>query len=240
MLRQREAGFHDRAVETCAPDDANYFAVKRLFDVVVAGALLVACAPALLLIALLIKLDSRGPVIFRQERVGTRRLAGDPAQWETRVFRIFKFRSMVQNADQRVHEEHIRAFVAGEIAAQTDEDAAFKLHHDPRVTRVGRVLRKTSLDELPQLINVLRGEMSLVGPRPVPLYEVADYQPRHLERLAALPGITGLWQVDGRSRVTFEEMVEMDIRYVRSRSLLLDLRILLKTLPAVVAGRGAD
>ena len=239
MLQQREAGLHGRAVATAAPDEALYFHAKRFVDIVVAGALLVALSPALLLIALLIKLDSRGPVIFQQERVGTRRTSGSPARWETRVFRIFKFRSMVQNADQAVHEAHIRAFVSGEIATDGDDDAGFKLQHDPRITRVGQVLRKTSLDELPQLINVLRGEMSLVGPRPVPVYEVEGYQPWHFERLAALPGITGPWQVDGRSRVSFEEMVAMDISYVRSRSLLLDLKILLKTIPAVVVGRGA-
>jgi lipopolysaccharide/colanic/teichoic acid biosynthesis glycosyltransferase len=142
---------------------------------------------------------------------------------------------MVANADETVHEKHIEAFVSGRI-----DDENFKLANDSRITRVGYYLRKTSMDELPQLINVVRGEMSLVGPRPVPTYEVALYQQWHHERLAALPGMTGLWQVEGRSHVTFEEMVSMDIDYVRRASLGLDLSILVRTIPAVLSGRGAE
>jgi lipopolysaccharide/colanic/teichoic acid biosynthesis glycosyltransferase len=147
---------------------------------------------------------------------------------------------MVEDADSSLHEAFCKAFVEGRIESLDGDESAFKLARDPRVTRVGRLLRKTSLDELPQLVNVLKGEMSLVGPRPVPTYEVAGYQTWHCERLAALPGITGLWQIKGRGRVTFEEMIRMDIDYVRNRSLWLDIKILVFTIPAVLSGRGAE
>ena len=239
MLQPEGAPISGRAVETTASDEAVYFAVKRGMDLVISAATLAVLSPLIALIALAIRLDSPGPVFFRQERVGARRRRiGGVTRWETTTFRIYKFRSMVQNADQSVHRAHIQAFVQGQIEAE-GEERNFKLTGDPRITRVGSVLRRTSLDELPQLFNVIGGEMSLVGPRPVPTYEVEGYQARHFERLAAYPGITGLWQVEGRSRVTFNEMVEMDIDYVRRRSLLLDLSILLRTVPAVLAGRGA-
>jgi lipopolysaccharide/colanic/teichoic acid biosynthesis glycosyltransferase len=143
---------------------------------------------------------------------------------------------MTQNADQSLHQTHIQAYVEERL----DTTRIVKLTDDPRVTRVGRILRRTSLDELPQLLNVLKGDMSLVGPRPVPIYEAAAYADWHRERLAALPGITGLWQVDGRGRVSFTEMVRMDIAYVRNQSLLLDIKLLLSTIPAVLSGRGAE
>lgn len=239
MLQEQPAPISGRLVNTAAADEALYFTVKRTADLILAGLLIVALSPVIAVIALAIKLDSPGPVFFRQERVGSRRRRrGGATRWETRIFWIYKFRSMVQNADQSLHQAHIRAFVQGEIATEGAEQN-FKLTGDPRVTRVGKILRRTSLDELPQLFNVILGEMSLVGPRPVPTYEVEGYQSAHYERLAAPPGITGLWQVEGRSRVTFNEMVEMDIDYVRRRSLLLDLSILLRTVPAVLAGRGA-
>jgi lipopolysaccharide/colanic/teichoic acid biosynthesis glycosyltransferase len=239
MLQEQPSPISGRLVNTAAADEALYFTVKRTADLILAGLLIVALSPVIAVIALAIKLDSPGPVFFRQERVGSRRRRrGGATRWETRIFWIYKFRSMVQNADQSLHQAHIRAFVQGEIATEGAEQN-FKLTGDPRVTRVGKILRRTSLDELPQLFNVILGEMSLVGPRPVPTYEVEGYQSAHYERLAAPPGITGLWQVEGRSRVTFNEMVEMDIDYVRRRSLLLDLSILLRTVPAVLAGRGA-
>jgi lipopolysaccharide/colanic/teichoic acid biosynthesis glycosyltransferase len=146
---------------------------------------------------------------------------------------------MVDGADQSLHAEYVRAFVEGRVDAGDGGDAAFKLAHDPRVTRVGRILRRTSLDELPQLFNVLKGEMSLVGPRPVPPYEVAQYRESDAERLAALPGITGLWQVDGRGTVPFDEMIRMDREYVRNQTVWLDLKILAATIPAILSGRGA-
>jgi lipopolysaccharide/colanic/teichoic acid biosynthesis glycosyltransferase len=216
---------------------AIYVYTKRCTDVVGALLLLLVSAPVLLLIALLIVLDSRGPAFYRQERVGARgRRRGRRIVWEERRFRILKFRTMVRDADRApVHEQFIESFVAGGGAADGD----FKLRGDARVTRVGRFLRATSLDELPQLINVLRGTMSLVGPRPVPAYEVALYQPWHRERLAAMPGMTGPWQVHGRGRVSFDDMVRLDIQYVREASLRHDLVLLLRTLPAVWSKDGA-
>ena len=218
-----------------------YFAAKRAIDLVLASLLLVVLSPLMLLVAVAIKLDSHGPVFFAQERVGVRRRsARGRVHWEARTFPFLKFRSMVAGADQSPHEQHIRAFVRGQLrGAAGSSDAKFKMANDSRVTRVGRVLRRTSLDELPQLVHVLVGEMSLVGPRPVPLYEVAEYRESDAERLLAVPGITGLWQVSGRADVPFSEMVRMDREYIRKRSLWLDLKILAATVPAVVSGRGA-
>ena len=217
-----------------------YLVTKRGIDLIVATTLLILLSPLFAIVAALIKLDSRGSVLFAQERMGARRIAGDGKRvaWTPRPFRILKFRSMVRDADQSLHESHIRAFVNGTLHQESDEQG-FKLDNDPRITRVGKFIRRTSIDELPQLINVVRGEMSLIGPRPVPIYEVEGYQPRHYERLQALPGITGYWQVRGRSQVSFEEMVQMDIWYVRNASIRLDLKILLETLPAVLRGKGA-
>lgn len=218
-----------------------YFVCKRCVDITLAALMLIVVSPLLLLIAIMIKWDSPGPVLFVQERVGARRRPRDGrVVWEIRNFTMYKFRSMVQNADQSIHQEYIKAFVEGSAAANGADHPPFKLIDDPRVTKVGAWLRKTSLDELPQLLNVLKGEMSLVGPRPVPTYEVAQYQPAHYERLAALPGITGLWQVSGRCQVSFEEMVAMDISYVRNQSLYLDLKLLLRTIPVVLSGQGAE
>jgi len=217
-----------------------YFFCKRCTDVFVAGIALLALFPLVLLIAVLIKVDSAGPVFFTHERVGAKRQRGSHgAVWVVRHFGMHKFRSMFQSADSRVHEAYIRDFVEGR-ARPAASGGKFKLTNDPRVTRIGRLLRRTSLDELPQLFNVLKGQMSLVGPRPVPPYEVACYRNGDHQRLTALPGITGLWQVDGRCLVTFEEMIRMDLEYVRKASFWLDLRILFKTIPAVLCGRGAE
>src|SRR5215813_7331167 len=219
-------------------DGSSYPVFKRLLDVTLSGLLLILCLPMLLVIALLIKLDSPGPAIFKHERVGAkrRRLWGEMV-WVMRNFTMYKFRTMVQKADSSAHEDYIRAFVNG----TTDSSSArFKLTNDPRVTRIGRILRRTSLDELPQLVNVLKGDMSLVGPRPVPPYEVACYRNGDHQRLAALPGITGLWQVKGRCQVTFETMIEMDLEYIQKASPWLDLKILLWTIPAVLSQRGAE
>lgn len=215
----------------------SYAYAKRCFDVIGALLMLICSAPVLVAVALMIVLDSGGPAFYRQERVGARgRRRGRRIVWEERRFRILKFRTMMRDADRTpVHEQFIESFVAGGGAADGD----FKLRDDARVTRVGRFLRATSLDELPQLINVLRGTMSLVGPRPVPAYEVALYQPWHRERLAAMPGMTGPWQVYGRGRVSFDDMVRLDIQYVREASLRHDLVLLLRTLPAVWTKDGA-
>ena len=218
-----------------------YFAAKRGVDVILAGLLLILLSPLILVIAILIRLDSAGPIFFTQERVGARRQSmGRQAIWMIRNFTMYKFRSMVQNADSSVHEAYIKDFVEGRAQATPESGGKFKLTNDPRVTPLGRLLRKFSLDELPQLINVLKGDMSLVGPRPVPPYEVACYGNGHHKRLAALPGITGFWQVKGRGRVTFEEMIRMDIQYVDNASLWLDLKVLFLTIPAVLSRRGAE
>jgi lipopolysaccharide/colanic/teichoic acid biosynthesis glycosyltransferase len=184
-------------------------------------------------IALAIKLTSKGPVFFRQRRIGQ---FGTP-------FVFLKFRSMFLNNDPKIHREYVQQLISGKAAPQpttVNGGGAYKLTKDPRVTRVGAFLRRTSLDELPQLYNVLRGEMSLVGPRPAIPYEVEAYRPWHRRRvLHAKPGITGLWQVSGRSRVGFDEMVRLDVRYAMTRSFLLDLKILLMTPKAVLLGDGA-
>jgi lipopolysaccharide/colanic/teichoic acid biosynthesis glycosyltransferase len=212
--------------------------VKRALDIVLAALLLVLLLPLLLLITATIRLTSPGPVFFVHERCGCRRrpLGNGVVAWEGRTFGCLKFRTMTHLSDQSLHESHVRAYVRGEIAP----GPTVKLVGDPRVTRLGAILRRASLDELPQLVNVLRGEMSLVGPRPVPPYEVRHYPTdAYLARFGALPGITGLWQVGGRSRVGFEQMMALDLDYVRRQSLLLDLKILCRTVPAVLTRQGA-
>ena len=225
---------------TADGERGRYFFGKRLIDLGLTVMLLVPLLPVMAIIAVAIKLETQGPVLFVQERIGSRRRsAGGRTHWTVRKFAFYKFRSMVAGADQSLHAEHVRAFVEGRVDAGDGGDATFKLAHDPRVTRVGRILRRTSLDELPQLFNVLKGEMSLVGPRPVPPYEVAQYRESDAERLAALPGITGLWQVNGRGAVPFDEMIRMDREYVRNQTVWLDLKILAATIPAILSGRGA-
>jgi lipopolysaccharide/colanic/teichoic acid biosynthesis glycosyltransferase len=219
-----------------------YFIGKRCLDLTITLMALITLLPIMLVIALLIKLDSPGPVFFVQERIGSkRRTKNGQSSWEVQKFKIYKFRSMVKDADENPHKAYIKAFVAGNVEGRTDTVAPFKLGADPRVTRVGHILRKTSLDELPQLINVLLGDMSLVGPRPVPEYEVAEYREAwHHDRLASTPGITGLWQVMGRGQVSFEDMVQLDLEYIRQQSMWLDLKILWLTVPTVLSGRGAE
>jgi lipopolysaccharide/colanic/teichoic acid biosynthesis glycosyltransferase len=218
-----------------------YHLGKRCLDVILAGLALLVLLPLLLLITVLIMLDSPGPVVFTQKRVGAKRQRlGRQAIWVIQDFTMYKFRSMIQNADPSVHEAYIREFVEGRAESTAENGGKFKLTNDPRVTRIGRFLRKYSLDELPQLVNVLTGDMSLVGPRPVPPYEVACYGNGHHKRLAALPGITGHWQVKGRCQVSFEEMVRMDLEYIRNASFGYDLKILFLTIPAVLSRRGAE
>jgi lipopolysaccharide/colanic/teichoic acid biosynthesis glycosyltransferase len=215
---------------------------KRVFDLVVTAVMVTLAAPLMLLVAIAIRIDTPGPALFRHTRVGGRRVVHAPGQvmWEAGTFEILKFRSMQHNADETLHRQYIQAFIEGQTDADQGSTDTYKLEEDPRVTRVGRFIRKTSIDELPQLLNVLLGEMSLVGPRPVPTYEVEAYSPRQMERLHAVPGLTGLWQVKGRGKVSFEEMVDMDIWYTRNRTLWLDLKLLAETVPAVVTGRGAE
>jgi lipopolysaccharide/colanic/teichoic acid biosynthesis glycosyltransferase len=184
------------------------------------GVGLLALAPLIAIISLAIKLDSPGPIFYGQPRIGK----------NGRQFRMFKFRSMVIGADTQLAELRDHNEASGPL---------FKMRRDPRVTRVGRFIRRWSLDELPQLFNVLRGEMSLVGPRPPVPLEVAAYEDWQLGRLRAVPGITGLWQVSGRSDVPFHDMVRLDLHYIRNWSLALDVEILLRTIPAVLSSRGA-
>ncbi len=223
----------------CRDRRTAHYILKRSLDIVIAVVLLAVLAPLFLIVAVLIKLETPGPVIFSQERVGSRRRrSGDTTSWELCTFRLYKFRSMVHDADPSLHVEHVRAFVEGRLQA-ADGNARFKLKNDPRVTRVGALIRRTSIDELPQLINVVAGQMSLVGPRPVPVYEVERYRPEDHRRFGALPGITGLWQVNGRSSLAYHEMIELDVLYANNQSLLLDLKILLRTIPLVLGGADA-
>ena len=191
---------------------------KRALDIALAGALLALTSPVWLALAIAISATTRGPVLFRQQRLG---LNGVP-------FTVLKFRSMHHGAPEGAHERFVTSMISA-LPATISPDAIHKLQDDLRITRFGRWLRRTSLDELPQLINVLRGEMSLVGPRPPLAYEVAKYEPWQHERLAVRPGITGLWQVSGRNRLTYFEMCEVDVRYVRTWSFSMDLRIILRT-----------
>ena len=215
-------------------DDRNRpHLVKRAMDVAGSILALILFSPLFAVIAVAIKLSSKGPILFRQERVGQN---GVP-------FTFLKFRSMQCVNDQGVHQKYVKQFIAGKInAAQAGnkQNVVYKIQNDPRVTRVGRFLRKTSLDELPQFINVLKGDMSLVGPRPPIPYELEAYQTWHRRRvMEAKPGITGLWQVNGRSRTTFDDMVRLDLRYARTWSPCLDLKIILQTPRAIFSGEGA-
>jgi lipopolysaccharide/colanic/teichoic acid biosynthesis glycosyltransferase len=206
-------------------------AVKRTLDIVGSLVALASLAPLFLLIALLIRLTSPGPALFRQVRVGRR---GEP-------FTMLKFRTMHTGASDEIHQKYVESYIQQSSAAGTHTASRiFKMTDDPRVTGAGHVLRRTSLDELPQFLNVLRGEMSLVGPRPALPFEVERYQPWHRKRvLEVKPGITGLWQVSGRSCTTFEEMVRLDLRYARKCTFWTDIQILAATPRAVVSGDGA-
>jgi lipopolysaccharide/colanic/teichoic acid biosynthesis glycosyltransferase len=208
-------------------------AVKRILDVLGSSLALAVLAPIMLAIALAIRVSSRGPVLFRQTRIGQ---YGIP-------FTFLKFRSMYASNDTQIHRDYVTRLITGRADAclsDTNGRTSYKITHDPRVTRLGRLLRRTSLDELPQLLNVLAGTMSLVGPRPPIPYEVVAYDVWHRRRLLDVkPGITGLWQVSGRSRRSFDDMVRLDLRYARAWSAALDIKILLKTPRAVISGEGA-
>jgi lipopolysaccharide/colanic/teichoic acid biosynthesis glycosyltransferase len=207
--------------------------IKRSIDILGSSLLLLILSPIFAAIALAIKLTSKGPVIFEQERLGQ----------FGKKFKCLKFRTMYTNNDPKIHREYVQSFIAGQsknAKTMSGERTVFKLTNDPRVTAVGRFLRKTSLDEFPQFWNVLSGEMSLVGPRPPVQYEFEMYDYWHRRRVLELkPGVTGLWQVNGRSRTCFDDMVRLDLRYSQTWSIWLDLKILLATPYAVVAGDGA-
>ena len=202
----------------------------RVLDIVVAALALGLLAPVLLLIAAIVRVESRGPAIFSQRRVGRHQ----------RPFVVHKFRTMTAGASDDRHREFVHSLIAGSTPPPVEGKPQFKLAGDDRITRVGRFLRGSSLDELPQLWNVLRGDMSLVGPRPPIPYEVDHYPAHWFRRFEVKPGITGLWQVSGRCELTLEQMIELDVEYVERRSLRLNVWILLRTLPAVLSSRGAS
>jgi len=212
-----------------ASEQTLSLAVKRGLDYLFATLFLILSMPVFLIISAAIKWTSPGPVFFIQERVGQ----------DGKRFPFYKFRTMKHNSDDAVHREFSRDFIRGSKKDGSPPPAkVYKLTRDPRVTAIGQFLRRTSLDELPQLFNVLRGEMSLVGPRPPVVYELEHYQDWHKQRLTARPGMTGLWQVSGRSSVPFDEMVLLDLYYIEHRSTAMDLRIMAKTLPVMLLGSG--
>ncbi len=255
--RSKAATIAPQAVQALSPWRAKgrpgYFLAKRCLDCTLALLAIAVLAPVLLVTALLVRLTSRGPALFCQERVG----------FGGRHFKMYKFRSMYVNSDHRLHQMAYEQFLRGErthgkvsgslaavSALETAEHASTKraapakhrrsgVPRDPRITPLGYLLRRASIDELPQFFNVLRGEMSLVGPRPPIPYEVGLYESWHLGRLDTLPGITGLWQVHGRSRVTFDQMVQMDLEYIQKQSFWYDVKLLLLTIPAVLSRKGA-
>jgi lipopolysaccharide/colanic/teichoic acid biosynthesis glycosyltransferase len=210
---------------TMMPASKSSRRLARVLDVAIAGTLLIALSPLMAVIAVLIRLISPGPVLFRQVRVG----------YLEHPFVLLKFRTMYTNSDDKVHRDYVTRMLT-EDPVSCQQSGLFKLADDPRITRVGAFLRCTSLDELPQLVNVLQGDMSLVGPRPALPWEVALYKHHHYRmRFQVRPGITGLWQVRGRSRLSMNEALELDVEYAKRRSLSLDLWILIMTLPAVIA-----
>ena len=220
--------------DLCRNDESRRLAlgIKRVMDIVGSAMVLALLSPIFGAIALAIKLTSKGPALFKQERLGQ----------YGKKFTVLKFRSMRTDCDARIHEEYVSRFIAGQVAGDSKDGAGqvFKIQKDPRVTPVGRFLRKTSLDELPQFWNVLVGDMSLVGPRPPVAYEFKAYDLWHRRRVLEIkPGITGLWQVGGRSRIRFDEMVRLDLKYARAWSIWLDVKILLQTPAAVLTGEGA-
>ncbi len=202
----------------------------RALDIMVAAVALVLLSPVLLIIAIIIRLESPGPAVFRQRRLGR----------GVKPFTVNKFRTMRQGSTHDAHRKFVQSLIAGEAPPAVEGQPRFKMAADPRITRVGRLLRKTSLDELPQLWNVLWGDMSLVGPRPPISYEVERYPAHWFARFQVKPGLTGLWQVSGRCELTLDQMIELDLEYVQRRSLLLNVWILLRTVPAVLSLKGAS
>jgi lipopolysaccharide/colanic/teichoic acid biosynthesis glycosyltransferase len=211
-----------------APTPSGYRIAKRSLDLVASLLGLLLSSPVMALVAIAVKLESRGPILFRQERLG---LGG-------RRFVVFKFRTMFSSAEEERHRDHVRDLIRHDASPQNaGGEAWLPIRSDPRVTRIGSFLRRSHLDEFPQLINIVRGEMSLVGPRPPIPYEVEVYQPWHLRRLAVIPGLTGLWQATGWGRLTFDEGVALDVEYIERRSFWLDVRLILRTLWQIVTGR---
>jgi lipopolysaccharide/colanic/teichoic acid biosynthesis glycosyltransferase len=233
------------ALSMAAENRDAYYVSKRILDFVIALILLALLSPVMLVIAALIKLYSPGPVFFAQERVGAKRIRrGSQFYWQKTIFQCYKFRTMRTDADSALHRAYMQALIENDEkkmdALQGQDTKIRKLVRDPRITRPGRILRKLSLDELPQFWNVLRGEMSLVGPRPAIPYEVDLYKSWYLGRLQAKPGITGLQQVTARSTFDFDHQMRLDIEYVNNQSFWLDLVIILKTPLVVISTKGAQ
>jgi exopolysaccharide biosynthesis polyprenyl glycosylphosphotransferase len=207
----------------------NYL-VKRIFDVVCASLILIVAMPIIALAALATFIFDGRPIFFRQQRIGA----------QGRRFEMLKLRTMKTSAADSVHRQYVQRWISDGRKANADDNGGtvFKLANDSRVTSVGRILRKFSLDELPQLFNVVRGDMSLIGPRPALPYEVEHYQDWHRRRLEGLPGITGLWQVSGRNQISFDEMVKLDVKYLEDWSLATDIQILFRTIPVLLRGEG--
>ena len=211
----------DAALKTVQPNrNKGYLITKRLMDIIASTVGLIVLLPVFLIVAILIYIEDKGSVIFCQERSGL----------DNGSFKMYKFRSMITNAPAM--REELEKF--NEL-----DGPAFKMKDDPRITKIGAFIRKTSIDELPQLVNVLKGEMSLVGPRPLPTYETAGCNEYQLQRLLVKPGLTCYWQISGRNDISFDEWIEMDLRYIREASLWTDIKILFMTVGAVFSGRGA-
>jgi lipopolysaccharide/colanic/teichoic acid biosynthesis glycosyltransferase len=206
-----------------------YPTVKRAAEAILALILLIPLAPLFFLLAVCIQLDSPGSILFRQIRIGR----------DGKPFTFYKFRSMYTDIDRSAHQVFVKAFVNGHVCGGTNERTVFKPAQANQITRVGRFLRRTSLDELPQLFNIIKGDMSFIGPRPNMTAEVEAYKDWHKRRLKVLPGITGLAQINGRSSIPFDQIAQYDIEYVENESLLLDLKILWQTMPLVLRGKGA-
>ena len=232
MATVRDTADKENSGQTCELHAIRAYRLKRVLDVIAASVGLLVAMPFAAVIALLIKISSPGPVLFRQMRVGK----------DGRTFVFYKFRSMRVGSDDTEHRKYIKLFIEGkeeELKRLQGGRKLYKMTGDERVTFVGKFLRRTSFDEIPQLYNVLRGEMSMVGPRPHLAYEVDLYKDWHCRRLCGMPGITGWWQIHGRSRVPFDRAVEMDIWYLEHQSLILDIRIMLRTITKAIVGRGA-
>ncbi|HLZ60627.1 MAG TPA: sugar transferase [Ktedonosporobacter sp.] len=211
------------------PLNQGYLLTKRLFDVIFTLLILLPLCLITAIVSILIRLDSKGPIFFRQKRIGV----------QGTEFEMLKFRSMYVNHDDALHRTAVKRYMNGEtLNSKAHASLSYKLEDDPRITRVGRFIRKTSIDELPQFFNVLRGDMTLVGPRPPVPYEVELYQARDWLRLSGKPGLTGYWQVYGRSQVSFQEMVEMDIAYLQSQSFWEDMKLITRTIPVMLKGCG--
>jgi lipopolysaccharide/colanic/teichoic acid biosynthesis glycosyltransferase len=225
----RAAGSSTSADTRSGPRRRLDEALKRLLDLILASLLLIMLAPVMAVIAIAIRCTSSGPALFQQIRIG----------YGLSPFVMLKFRTMQVNNDDTIHRTYVTAMLSGQARPGESEHGIYKLTRDPRVTAVGSLLRRSSLDELPQLFNVLRGDMSLVGPRPALPYEAELFEPRYQTRFMVKPGITGLWQVSGRSRLTMRQALELDVHYAQCRSIGLDIITLLRTVPAVLRGREA-